>query len=121
MGVSSINPFSVPLLNTLILLSSGVTITWCHFRILNNQWQVRVVSLVLTLLLGLYFLYIQFCEYKEASFTFVRSNYGRIFFLATGFHGFHVLLGCFMILVRSIRLLALSMEAWVHYGFEFTA
>jgi len=121
LGVSRINPFRVPLLNTLILLSSGVTITWCHFRILNNFWFSRVVSIIVTLVLGVYFLYVQYCEYNEASFTFVRRNYGRIFFLATGFHGFHVLLGCFIILVRAVRLLALSIEAWVHYGFEFSA
>jgi len=121
LGVSRINPFSVPLLNTLILLSSGVSITWCHFRILNNYWFVRVIAIVITLLLGRYFLLIQFYEYKEASFTFVSRGYGRIFFLATGFHGFHVLLGCIMILVRCVRLITLSMEAWVHYGFEFSA
>jgi len=79
-GVSRINPFRVPLLNTLILLSSGVSITWCHFRILNNYWFTRVIAIIITLVLGRYFLFIQFYEYKEASFTFVRSNYGRIFF-----------------------------------------
>jgi len=120
-GIVSINPFSVPLLNTLILLSSGVTITWAHFSILSNNLFKRLVSLLITLILGVYFLVVQVGEYSEASFNFIRRGYGRVFFLATGFHGFHVLLGCFLILARLVRILALSIEAWVHYGFEFSA
>ncbi|EPS65663.1 cytochrome c oxidase subunit 3, partial [Genlisea aurea] len=79
-GIQRINPFRVPLLNTLILLSSG-----------------SVVTLFFTLVLGIYFLCIQFIEYVDASYTFIRRGYGRIFFLATGFHGFHVILGCILI------------------------
>ena len=79
-GVQRINPFRIPLLNTLILLSSGVLITWRHFSILNNDWFYAVVTLFFTLLLGIYFLFIQFEEYVDATYTFIRSGYGRIFF-----------------------------------------
>ncbi len=120
-GIQRINPFSVPLLNTIILLSSGVLITWTHFSILNNDWFYSLVTLRITLVLGIYFLYIQFQEYLDASYTFIRSGYGRIFFLATGFHGFHVLLGCFLIFGRLVRLLFLYSDSFSHYNFEFSA
>lgn len=120
-GVQRINPFSIPLLNTIILLSSGVLITWSHFSILENNWFIRVVRLLATLVLGVYFLCVQYEEYIDATFTFIRRGYGRIFFLATGFHGFHVLLGCALIFARLIRLLLLSADSLSHYNFEFSA
>lgn len=120
-GIERINPFSIPLLNTLILLSSGVLITWSHFSILINEWFYRVVTLATTLVLGLYFLFIQFQEYVDATYTFINRGYGRIFFLATGFHGFHVLLGCMLIRVSLYRLIILSCDAFYHYNFEFSA
>ena len=119
-GVQRINPFRIPLLNTLILLSSGVLITWSHFSILNNDWFYSVVTLVFTLILGVYFLYIQYQEYLDATYNFMRRGYGRIFFLATGFHGFHVLLGCMLILGRLIRMLTVSCDTLSHYNFEFS-
>ena len=120
-GVQRINPFSIPLLNTLILLSSGVLITWTHFSILNNDWFYSFVTLFFTLILGIYFLFIQFQEYIDATYTFIRRGYGRIFFLATGFHGFHVLLGCILITGRLLRILFLNCDSLSHYNFEFSA
>lgn len=120
-GIQRINPFRIPLLNTLILLSSGVLITWTHFSILNNDWFYSVITLTFTLVLGVYFLWIQFQEYIDASYTFMSRGYGRIFFLATGFHGFHVMLGCILISGRLYRLLSLTCDALSHYNFEFSA
>lgn len=120
-GIQSINPFRIPLLNTLILLSSGVLITWTHFSILNNDWFYAVITLLFTLILGVYFLCIQFEEYIDATYTFIRRGYGRIFFLATGFHGFHVILGCALLRARLYRLLILRADALRHYNFEFSA
>jgi len=120
-GVQRINPFRIPLLNTLILLSSGVLITWSHFRILKNDWFYRVITLFFTLCLGVYFLVVQYQEYVDATYTFMRSGYGRIFFLATGFHGFHVFLGCLLIFASLYRLLLLSRDSYYHYNFEFSA
>ena len=120
-GIQRINPFRIPLLNTLILLSSGVVITWAHFSILNNDWFFSVLTLLFTLILGVYFLCVQFEEYVDATYTFIRSGYGRIFFLATGFHGFHVLLGCILLSRRLVRLVNLRADALRHYNFEFSA
>lgn len=120
-GIQSINPFRIPLLNTLILLSSGVLITWRHFSILKNDWFISLVRLTATLVLGIYFLIIQYEEYIDATYTFIRRGYGRIFFLATGFHGFHVLLGCFLITGRLVRIILLRCDALSHYNFEFSA
>ena len=120
-GIQRINPFSVPLLNTLILLSSGVTITWRHFSILYNDWFYAVVTLGTTLILGFYFLCIQYQEYVDATFTFISRGYGRIFFLATGFHGFHVILGCMLLSGRLVRIITSVADAIYHYNFEFSA
>lgn len=120
-GVQRINPFRVPLLNTLILLSSGVTITWRHFSILYNDWFYAVVTLLTTIVLGIYFLCIQYQEYIDATFTFIRRGYGRIFFLATGFHGFHVILGCSLLSGRLYRIISIVCDSLCHYNFEFTA
>jgi cytochrome c oxidase subunit 3 len=80
-----------------------------------------VVSLLRTLILGVYFLCIQFQEYLDATYTFIRRGYGRIFFLATGFHGFHVILGCMLIIGSLVRIVLLSCDRVVHYNFEFSA
>ena len=120
-GIQGINPFRVPLLNTLILLSSGVIITWRHFSILNNDWFFSFVTLLRTLILGIYFLLIQYQEYLDVTYTFMSSGYGRIFFLATGFHGFHVILGCMLITGRLCRIIILSCDSFRHYNFEFSA
>lgn len=120
-GVQRINPFRVPLLNTIILLSSGVLITWSHFSTLNNDWLYAVVTLFFTLAFGVYFLFVQFQEYVDATYTFIRRGYGRIFFLATGFHGFHVILGCMLITGRLMRIIFLGCDALTHYNFEFSA
>lgn len=120
-GIQRINPFRVPLLNTIILLSSGVLVTWSHFSILNNNWWVRVITLLITLVLGIYFLIIQYEEYIDASYCFIRRGYGRIFSLATGFHGFHVLLGCILLRASLFRILTLVCDSYYHYNFEFSA
>jgi cytochrome c oxidase subunit 3 len=120
-GIQRINPFRVPLLNTLILLSSGVLITWRHFSILYNDWFYAIVTLLRTIVLGVYFLCIQYQEYIDATYTFIRRGYGRIFFLATGFHGFHVILGCILLSGRLYRIATLVCDSLSHYNFEFSA
>ena len=80
-----------------------------------------MVTLLATLILGIYFLFVQYQEYLDATYTFISRGYGRIFFLATGFHGFHVRLGCILIFARLYRLLMLSCDALRHYNFEFSA
>lgn len=101
-SLNPLNPFRIPFLNTLVLVSSGVTVTWCHHLLLESKR--GLVSLRLTVLLGVYFSYLQWKEYKEASFSISESVYGRVFFIRTGFHGFHVLIGSRFLLVCLLRL-----------------
>jgi cytochrome c oxidase subunit III len=80
-----------------------------------------VVTLFFTLVLGIYFLFVQYQEYIDATYTFIRRGYGRIFFLATGFHGFHVILGCILIIGSLYRIVILRCDALAHLNFEFSA
>ena len=96
----------------LILLSSGVSITWSHHRLINNIFIDAVYSIMFTVLLGVYFLIIQYLEYTEASFTIADGIYGTTFYLCTGFHGFHVIVGTvylFYVMNPSFYLLSSSM------------
>lgn len=79
-GINSFNPFSIPLLNTIILLSSGISITWAHHRLLNNNFNQIFKRLLLTIILGIYFSILQIYEYIEASFNIADSSYGSTFF-----------------------------------------
>ena len=92
-GVSPLNPFSIPLLNTIVLLSSGITVTWAHFSIICGLKNNSTEGLIGTILLGIFFTVLQGLEYYEAPFSIADSIYGSTFFVATGFHGLHVLIG----------------------------
>jgi len=118
MGIDVLNPFSVPLLNTCILLSSGITVTWCHYSIINKNRTNSILSLFITCFLGLIFTTLQGWEYIEASFSFSDSVYGSVFFLATGFHGLHVIIGTIFLLVCLWRLIKNHFSNLHHFGFE---
>lgn len=120
-GVNSFNAFGVPLLNTTILLSSGLTVTWAHHRIIAGAYSPAFWRLSLTILLGIYFSAIQGLEYLQAPFTFADSSYGSCFFIATGFHGLHVLIGTTFLLVCLIRINYGHLSAEHHFGFEAAA
>nr|BBN80006.1 cytochrome c oxidase subunit 3 [Grandidierella fasciata] len=112
------NPFQIPLLNTLILLSSGVTVTWAHHSILENKHNDAIQGLALTVFLGLYFTALQAMEYVEAPFSIADSVYGSTFFVATGFHGLHVIIGTMFLLVMLTRLLKGHFSKKHHFGLE---
>merc|ERR1711972_193958 len=116
--VEVLDTFSVPLLNTVILLSSGVTVTWCHHSVVTRYFYESVLGLILTLILGFAFTLLQVLEYFETSYTISYGNYGSIFFIATGFHGFHVLVGSIFLLVGLIRLLLGQLNTDQHVGLE---
>lgn len=96
------NPINIPLLNTLLLLSSGVSVTWCHHAILKDKLSSKE-RLIITVFLGLTFSRLQAFEYIEAPFSIADSVYGTTFFVSTGFHGTHVLIGTLFLIVRLSR------------------
>lgn len=93
LGIMPINPFQIPLLNTIILLSSGIRVTWAHHALLQNNNNQTKKGLITTIFLGIYFTMLQAWEYWDASFNFSDSIFGSSFFIATGFHGLHVIIG----------------------------
>ena len=120
-GIQGINPFDVPLLNTMILLSRGATITWAHMAIVENKYIETLTSLVITVFLGVYFSFLQAIEYRLSSFTIADRVYGRTFFVATGFHGLHVIIGTTFIAVMIFRHINFHFSAIHHFGFEARA
>ena len=120
-GVEVLNPFGYPLLNTLILLCSGTTVTWAHHSLLNGDRQGLKLGLLLTVLLGLVFTAIQAYEYIHAPFAFKGNIYGATFFMATGFHGFHVIVGTIFLIVCLIRAHKGEFTPRQHFGFEAAA
>nr|YP_010016882.1 cytochrome c oxidase subunit III [Scorpiops tibetanus]QOJ45413.1 cytochrome c oxidase subunit 3 [Scorpiops tibetanus] len=120
-GVFPFNAFGIPLLNTSILLSSGVSVTWCHYSIMSGNYNQSVISLAVTIVLGLYFTLLQGFEYYEASFCISDSVYGTTFFVATGFHGLHVIIGSSFLFVCLIRMLLFHFSSYHHFGFEAAA
>lgn len=120
-GVSPLSVYSVPLLNTVILLTSGITVTWAHHSIINNFFSKSFISLFFTVSLGIYFLLIQGVEYNEASFSFADRVYGSTFFLATGFHGAHVLVGTTFLFYVLILLSTSKLLFNHHFSFEAAA
>nr|AZL93197.1 cytochrome c oxidase subunit 3 [Dryinus sp. ZJUH_2016011] len=118
MGVTPFNPFNIPLLNTLILLSSGISVTWTHNSIINNMYINSIFSLIITIILGIYFTLMQIYEYVEAPFSMSDSLYGSIFFTATGFHGLHVCMGTIFLMIALKRLLKKEFSSIHHLNFE---
>nr|YP_009759746.1 cytochrome c oxidase subunit III [Phauda flammans]QIQ56357.1 cytochrome c oxidase subunit III [Phauda flammans] len=115
------NPFQIPLLNTIILISSGITVTWAHHSLMENNYSQMSQSLFITIMLGIYFTILQAYEYFEATFTISDSIYGSTFFMATGFHGLHVMIGTIFLLICLIRHLNNHFSKNHHFGFEAAA
>nr|YP_009330853.1 cytochrome c oxidase subunit III [Emberiza siemsseni]APD83794.1 cytochrome c oxidase subunit III [Emberiza siemsseni] len=120
-GIKPLNPMEVPLLNTAILLASGVTVTWAHHSITEANRKQAIQALSLTVLLGFYFTALQAMEYYEAPFSIADSVYGSTFFVATGFHGLHVIIGSTFLLVCLLRLIKYHFTSSHHFGFEAAA
>nr|QXG19544.1 cytochrome c oxidase subunit III [Drosophila subobscura] len=121
MGIISFNPFQIPLLNTAILLASGITVTWAHHSLMESNHSQTTQGLFFTVLLGVYFTILQAYEYIEAPFTITDSVYGSTFYMATGFHGVHVLIGTTFLLVCLLRHLNNHFSKNHHFGFEAAA
>jgi len=117
-GLLTFDPLDVPLLNTIILLSSGLTATWAHHAVIVGNHSSANQGLSLTICLGVYFTALQALEYYEASFRIADRVYGSSFFTATGFHGLHVIIGSVFLLVCNLRLKAGQLALSHHFGFE---
>jgi len=120
-GIEVLDPFVFPLMNTLILLLSGTTVTWAHHALLEGDRQGLKQGLWCTVLLGVFFSCVQAYEYHHASFAYAGNIYGATFFMATGFHGFHVLVGTIFLTVCLIRAYAGHFTPRQHFGFEAAA
>nr|YP_010602078.1 cytochrome c oxidase subunit III [Ocellarnaca nigra]WAM61707.1 cytochrome c oxidase subunit III [Ocellarnaca nigra] len=120
-GIQPFNPFQIPLLNTAILLASGVTVTWAHHSLMENNQSQTTQGLFFTVLLGLYFTMLQAYEYIEAPFTIADAVYGSTFFVATGFHGLHVIIGTTFLIICLLRHLFFHFSQSHHFGFEAAA
>jgi cytochrome c oxidase subunit III len=120
-SIETFDPWHLPLLNTLILLTSGTTVTWAHHALLHDDRQGLKWGLICTVALGLSFTCVQAWEYSHAAFNFKGNIYGATFFMATGFHGFHVIIGSIFLIVCLVRAFAGQFTPKQHLGFEFAA
>jgi len=120
-SIEVIDPFAFPLLNTLILLCSGTTVTYAHHALIHGDRQGLKTGLWATIVLGVLFSSIQAYEYLHAPFPFAGLNYGASFYMATGFHGFHVIVGTIFLIVCLVRTYRGDFTPRQHFGFEAAA
>ncbi|NBC20096.1 MAG: PEP-CTERM sorting domain-containing protein [Alphaproteobacteria bacterium] len=120
-GVETFDPFHLPLINTLVLLLSGTTVTWAHHALQHGDRSGARNGLILTVVLGMLFTALQVLEYSHAGFTYDGTLYGSAFYMATGFHGAHVVIGTIFLAVCLIRLMVGGFTPQKHFGFEAAA
>ena len=118
---TAMGPWGLPAINTLILLTSGVTLTWAHWGLMKDKRTQLKIGLALTILLGAIFLYLQMHEYAEAGFTIKTGIYGATFYMLTGFHGLHVTMGAIMLSIILFRVMKGHFNSHDHFGFEAVA
>ena len=119
--IVTFDPWDIPLINTLILLLSGTTVTWAHHALEEGDRESFVQGLAMTVVLGFSFSLLQIYEYHHASFDFSGNIYGAVFYMATGFHGFHVTMGAVMLAVILFRSLKGHFTKKDHFAFEAVA
>ena len=119
--ITPVEAWGIPAFNTLILLSSGATLTWAHWGLQRGRQVQLKLGLALTVVLGSVFIGLQIHEYGEAAFSLRDGIYGATFYLLTGFHGFHVILGTLMLCVILLRSLAGHFTPGRHFAFEAVA
>ena len=120
-GIIVFNPWEIPFLNTLILLLSGCTVTWAHHAMICKKRTEGLIGLFLTVTLAIIFTSLQIYEYKMADFRLSDGIYGSTFYMATGFHGFHVFIGTIFLIVCTVRLFNYHLTQQHHFGFEAAA
>ena len=120
-GVVTFNPWDLPFLNTIILLTSSTTVTWAHHALRHGDYRGLKLGLWITVVLGVVFSIIQGIEYSEAAFSFSGGIYGSTFFMATGFHGAHVIIGTIFLAVCLVRVYRGHFKPDQHFGLEAAA
>lgn len=120
-GIETFDPWEIPFINTLILLTSGTTVTWVHHALIEGNRQALIKGLWLTVILGATFSGFQVYEYVHATFAFDSGIYASTFYMATGFHGFHVLVGTIFLVVCLVRAYKGHFKPDHHFGFEAAA
>jgi len=117
-GIEAVHPFHVPLLNTVVLVTSGAFVTWAHYSILVGYRRQAIVGLIYTIILAIFFTFLQGYEYVNSSFSISDSVYGSVFFMTTGLHGFHVIIGTLFLSVCLVRLIYHQFSKKSHVGLE---
>lgn len=120
-GIVTLDPFHLPYFNTLVLLLSGTTVTWAHHALLEKNNKDMVKALLITVALGLLFTCVQVIEYSHAAFSLADGVYGSNFYMATGFHGVHVIIGTIFLSVCAYRAWKGQITPRAHIGFEAAA
>jgi cytochrome c oxidase subunit 3 len=116
--ISLINTYTVPLTNTIFLLTSGATVTWAHHALISRAKKHTIVALIFTLIFAIFFTLLQIIEYKNAPFFISDGIYGSCFFMSTGFHGFHVFVGTIALFVAFMRVIVNHFTNKHHFGLE---
>lgn len=119
--ITTLDPWKIPLLNTILLLSSGASVTWAHHSIVWGSKYQACISLIITVILAVIFTALQGFEYVSAPFSISDGVYGASFYMATGFHGFHVIVGTLFLTVCLFRLYLNHFTREHHFGFEAAA
>nr|YP_006234422.1 cytochrome c oxidase subunit III [Robertsicus elaphensis]AET63069.1 cytochrome c oxidase subunit 3 [Robertsicus elaphensis] len=117
-NIMPFNPFEIPLFNSMILISSGISVTWSHYSIMNKNYYMVLFSLKITIFLGLMFTIFQLWEYFQALFSISDSIFGSTFFLTTGFHGIHVIIGTMFLFISDFRINNNLISSEHFFGFE---
>jgi len=120
-AIQTIKTSGIPLTNTFFLLSSGATVTWAHHAVIVRAKKQSIIALIFTIILALIFTFFQGVEYVDAPFTITDSVFGSCFYMATGFHGFHVFIGTCSLFVSLLRIVFNHFTTTHHFGFESAA
>ena len=120
LGINEVNPWGIPLLGSIVLLSSGFILTLSHHAFILGHKSLSTLHLYFTILLGLLFIYLQYTEYTYGEFTIADSVYGSVFYMTTGLHAIHVIIGTFFLIIQWLRLILDHFTLEHHLGFEFS-
>jgi cytochrome c oxidase subunit 3 len=118
-GINAVNPWAIPLLGSTVLLASGFILTLGHHGLISGEKRITLISMILTVLLGILFLYLQYNEYYYGEFTISDSVYGSVFYMTTGLHAIHVIVGVLFLTIALIRIYLDQYTTEHHLGFEF--